>query len=86
MESRGTKCKIDNNNTQTLWHKCIGHISKNRVERLVSDESLDSIDFINFDVCIECVKGKQPKTKNFGAYRDTNVLELIHIAIYGPFP
>lgn len=46
-----------------------GHISKNRVERLVTDGILDSIDLTKFDVCVECIKGKQTKTKKFGAYR-----------------
>src|ERR1044072_2879209 len=86
LESRGTKRKIDNNNSGALWHKRLGHISKNRVERLVSNGILDSIDFTNFGVCVECVKGKQTKTKKFGAYRATDVLELIHTDICGPFP
>ena len=74
VESRGTKRKIDDNNSGAQWHKRLGHISKNRVERLVSDGILDSIDFTNFDVCVECVKGKQTKTKKYVAYRATNVL------------
>lgn len=37
VESCGTKRKIDNNDSGALWHKRLGHISKNRVERLVSD-------------------------------------------------
>ena len=36
-ESRGTKRKIDNINSGALWHRRLGHISKNRVERLVSN-------------------------------------------------
>lgn len=49
------------------------------------DGILDSTDFINFDDCVECVKHKQTKIKKFGAYRATNVLELIHTGICGPF-
>ena len=33
------------------WHKRLGHISKSRVERLVSDGILDSLDFSDFDIC-----------------------------------
>lgn len=51
----------------------------------MSDRILDSIDITNFDVCIECVKGKHIKINKFGAYRATNVLELIHTYICGPF-
>ena len=86
VESRGTKRKINNENSGTLWHKLLGHISRNRVERLVSDGILDSIDFTDFNVCVDCIKGKQTKTKKFGAYRATDVLELIHTDICGPFP
>jgi len=84
-ELRGTKRKIDNTNSGALWHKHLGHISKKKIERLVLNEILDSIVFISFDVCVECIKGKQTKSKKLGAYRATNVLELIHTNICGPF-
>ena len=84
-ELRGTKCRIDNTDSGTLWHKCLGHISKNIIERLMSNEILDSIDFTSFDVCVECIKGKQTKNKKLGAYRATYILELIHTNICGSF-
>jgi len=46
---------------------------------------LDSIDFTSFDVCVECIKGKQTKSKKLGAYRATDVLKLIHTNICGSF-
>ena len=52
----------------------------------MSDGILESLDFSYFDVCIECIKGKQTKTKKLGAYRTSDVLELIHTNIWGPFP
>ena len=33
------------------------------VLQLVSDRILDSLDFIDFDFCVECVKGMQTKAK-----------------------
>jgi len=51
----------------------------------VSNGILDSIDFTSFDVYVECVKGKQTKNQKLGAYRATDVLELIHTDICGPF-
>ena len=39
----GTKQKLNENST-TLWHKCLGHISKQRIQRLVSDEILEPLD------------------------------------------
>jgi len=71
-QSRGTKRKIGNTNSQALWYRLLCHISKNRDDRLVSNEILDSINFTNFDVCVECIKDKQAKTKKLGAYRTTN--------------
>ncbi|CAI8607211.1 unnamed protein product [Vicia faba] len=71
MKSCGTKRKIDDNNSGALWYKRLGHISKNRVERLVSDGILDYIDFTNFDVCVECVKGPKRKLRNLRNAKDS---------------
>ncbi|RYE19068.1 MAG: hypothetical protein EOP45_13205, partial [Sphingobacteriaceae bacterium] len=86
VESRGTKRKLSNENSSSLWHKRLGHISRNRIERLVSEGILDQIDFSDFDVCVACIKGKQTIKKKIGALRETDVLELIHTDICGPFP
>ncbi|RVX05968.1 Retrovirus-related Pol polyprotein from transposon TNT 1-94 [Vitis vinifera] len=86
VESRGTKRKLNKDNLASLWHKRLGHISKSRVERLVSDGILDSLDFSDFDICVECIKGKHTKTKKLGANRATDVLELIQADICGPYP
>ena len=80
----GTKRRIDNTNSGAIWHNHLGHISKNRIERLVSNEILDSIDFTSFDVYVKCIKGKHTKSKKLGAYRATDVLKLIHTDICGP--
>lgn len=49
------------------------------------DGILDSIDLTNFDVYVECVKGKQTKPKKFSAYRAIDVLELVHTDTCGLF-
>ena len=41
-----------------LWHKRLGHISRNIMERLVKDGVLQDLDFSDFTTCIDCVKGK----------------------------
>ncbi|WZZ65153.1 hypothetical protein YC2023_076523 [Brassica napus] len=71
VESRGTKRKFEDANSGTLWHQRLGHISRNRVERLVSDGILSSIKFTDCDMCVDCIKGKQTKHKKLGAYRAT---------------
>ena len=80
------KCKLTNENSATLWHKRLGHISKRRIEKLVSNGILDPPDFSKFVMCVNCIKGKQTKVRRFGATRSTNVLELIHTDICGPSP
>ncbi|GMI70291.1 hypothetical protein HRI_000698400 [Hibiscus trionum] len=86
VESRGTKRKLNKENSASLWHKRLGHISKGRIERLISNGILESLDFSDFNVCVDCIKGKQTKTKRLGANKSTDVLELIHTDICGPFP
>jgi hypothetical protein len=84
--SRGIKRKLNKETSSSLWHRRLGHISKFRVERLVSNVILDSLDFSDFEVCVQCIKGKHTKTRRLGAYRTTDILELIHTDICGPFP
>src|SRR5262249_50077789 len=69
----------------TLWHKRLGHISKEKVEKLIKDSILPSLDFGDFDVCVDCIRGKMTKTKKKGATRSLGLLEIIHIDISGPY-
>ena len=46
---------------------------------------LHSLNSVGFQVCIECIKGKQSNVRGLGANKCSNVLELIHIDICGPF-
>ena len=52
----------------------------------MSKEILDSLNFSNLKICIECVKGKQTNVKKIGANKSLGVLELVHTNICGPFP
>ncbi|TYK04878.1 Retrovirus-related Pol polyprotein from transposon TNT 1-94 [Cucumis melo var. makuwa] len=59
----GTKRKLNENSTM-LWHKCLDHISKQRIQRLVSDEILDSLHlskFESFKAGVELQLGKNIK-------------------------
>ena len=86
VNSRGTKRKLTNEDSSMLWHRRLGHISKQRIERLVSDGILGPLDLADFTVCVECIKGKQTNIRKLGANRSSSVLELIHTDICGPFP
>ncbi|GJV18761.1 retrovirus-related pol polyprotein from transposon TNT 1-94 [Tanacetum coccineum] len=57
-----------------------------RMTRLVKDEVLPDLDFSDFEKCVECIKGKMTKGNKKGVTRSTELLELIHIKICGPFP
>ena len=74
VSSHGTKRKLTNENSTTLWHKRLGHISKNRIERHMSNGILDSLEFTDFTICVECIKGKQIKNKRLGANRASKSL------------
>ena len=52
----------------------------------MSNQILDSIDFTNFTICVDCIKEKQTKNKRLGANRASKVLKRIHTDICGPFP
>jgi len=78
--SRGTKGELKNNSA-TLWHKRLGHISKQRIQRLVSDEILEPLDLSDFEVCVECIKGKRTNIRKLGADRAKDILELVHMDI-----
>jgi transposase InsO family protein len=84
--SIGTKRSLVNERSAYLWHKRLGHISQERMKRLVRNEVLPDLDFTDLNVCVDCIKGKQTKhhTKK-GATRSTELLEIIHTDICGPF-
>ncbi|KAM1263710.1 hypothetical protein ACFX2G_029301 [Malus domestica] len=81
---------IQNGNTKiqssNLWHKRLCHISKQRMELLVKNDILPSLNFNDFDFCVDCIKGKMTNSRKEGSTRSKQVLEIIHTDICGPFP
>ena len=61
----------------------LGHISKGRIKRLVSSGVLDPLDFLDFKICGECIKGKQTNIRNLGANRSLGVLEAVVVGFGG---
>ena len=41
-----------NLSSSMLWHKHLGHISRQRLERLVRDDMLSNIDFSDFELVL----------------------------------
>ena len=50
------------------------------------DEILYPLDLSDFEVCVECIKGKRTNIRKLGVERAKDVLELVHTDICGPFP
>jgi len=44
-----------------LWHKCLGQISKNMMKILIKNEIPQNLDFINLNIYVDSIKGKQIK-------------------------
>ena len=74
-----------NENSAYLWHKHLGHVSKERLQRLVKNKILPNLDFVDLGLCVDCIKGKQTKHNKKYATRSTQLLEIIHTDICGPF-
>ena len=82
----GTKRSLVNESSSYLWHKRLGHISKERIERLVKNKILLNLDFTDFGICVDCIKGKHTShTNKNSATRSTQLLEIIHTDISGPY-
>ena len=54
----GLKQNLINENSSMLWHCRLGHISLERIKRLVNEEVLSTLDYTDFQTCIDCIKGK----------------------------
>ena len=85
VENTIAKRPLIKERSSLLWHKCLGHISKERVERLINYGILPHLDSNDLEICVDCVKGKLTKTKKNGATRSQNLLETVHTDISGPY-
>ena len=75
-----------NKKSSTIWHKCLSHISRQIIERLIKDEILSDLDFLDFDTCADCIKRKPTsKVRNAKIDRCTKLLWVIYTNICGSF-
>jgi hypothetical protein len=89
--------RVNDEFSSMLWHKHLGHITRDRMERLIRNgiqdsldfayfqSILDSLDFSKFQTCVDCVQGKITRARKKGASRNKGLLEIIHTNICGPF-
>nr|GEV64331.1 zinc finger, CCHC-type [Tanacetum cinerariifolium] len=69
-----------------LWHCCLGHINKKRIEKLQHDGLLDSTDIKSFEKCVACMSGKMArKSYSHQVKRAKDLFGLIHTDVCGPF-
>lgn len=68
----------------TLWNKCLGHISKERIERLTKSNILPSLNFNELCTCVDCIKVKFIKINRKCAIGSYELLEIVHSDINGP--
>nr|CAN83337.1 hypothetical protein VITISV_004574 [Vitis vinifera] len=81
----GCKRARMNLSSSMLWHKRLGHISRQRLEILVKDGVLSNLDFSDFETCVVCLKGKMTvNTRTEKIDRCGSTLDLIHTDICGP--
>jgi len=59
-----------------FWHKRSGHISRERMKRLIKNKSLPNLDFIDLNICVDCIKEKQTIHTKKSATRNTELLDL----------
>jgi len=48
----GTKRNLVNERYVFLWHKCLGHISRERMKRLIKNEILSDLDFTYLNIYV----------------------------------
>ncbi|GKF45043.1 retrovirus-related pol polyprotein from transposon TNT 1-94 [Tanacetum coccineum] len=83
--SNGKRKHLYEESSSRLWHKRLGHISKDTMQLLIKEGILHHLDFLDFNQCVECIKGKFVKTIKKGSTRSKHLLEVIHTDICGPF-
>jgi hypothetical protein len=66
-----------------LWHLRLGHISKNRIKRIINSGILN-FKWEDFGTCEACIMGKMTRAPFPKAERSKEPLAIIHSDICGP--
>ncbi|GKC06420.1 retrotransposon protein, putative, ty1-copia subclass [Tanacetum coccineum] len=83
IRNRRAKISLD---SSLLWHCCLGHISKKRIEKLQNDGLLNSIDIESLERCVSCLSGKMARIPySHQVERARDLLGLIHTNVCGLF-
>ena len=77
--------RLDNVSDSYLWHCRLGHINKNRMNKLVKEGLLDLSDCESLPTCESCLLGKMTKLPFTGkGERACDILSLVHTDVCGP--
>ena len=76
--------KLNNVSESYLWHCRLGHVNKNRIDRLIKKCIFEIDDCESLPTCGSCLLGKMTKSPFTGKERASEVLGLIHSDVCGP--
>ena len=62
---------VVNEESSMLWYQRLGHISIERIKQLVNEGVLSTLDFADFETCVDWIKGKQTNKSKKGAKRSS---------------
>ena len=79
-----SKRPLPKEQSYALWHKRLGHISKDRVERLIKTNISPALKN-DLETCVDCCRGKMTKIRKKTAVRNSNLLEVIHTDVSRPY-
>jgi hypothetical protein len=83
------RAKDDADQSMVIWHQRLGHVSVDRINRLVKDGltlPLDCLKIQPLPTCEHCIRGKMPRPLFSGkGVRREDLLDLIHTDVCGPF-
>jgi hypothetical protein len=68
-----------------LWHLRLGHINKNKLIRMSKSGLLPHFNSEDFNTCKSCIKGKMSNKSFSKHWKSSELLEVIHSDICGPF-
>jgi len=78
----------DNSNSQ-LWHKCFGHASNKKLEKLANKNMVEGMPYKisnSTKICETCLKRKQHKLpfKKLKPQKGSRILDIVHTDLCGP--
>ena len=80
----GIEMNVMNEESSLLWQQKLGHISIQRIKILVNEGAFNALNFTDFEICLDCLKGKQTNKSKKGVTRSKRLFEIIHTDICYP--